>query len=81
MTAEDDRDDDMTMMVMNDNVNNNNDMTMSNSSPEPFKDTSNDSVASSGANDQSHVRASDPDGQTMESMDNDNGNGHTETMS
>jgi predicted metal-binding membrane protein len=82
MTAEDDRGDDMTMMVMNDNVNNNNnnDMTMGNSSPEPSMDTSDDSVASSGANDQSHMRASDHDSQTMESMDNDNGNGHTETM-
>jgi predicted metal-binding membrane protein len=74
--SEDDRGDDMTMMVMNDNVNNN-DMTMSNSSPEPSMDTSDDSVAS---NDQSHGRASDHDGQTMESMDNDNGNGHIGTM-
>jgi hypothetical protein len=72
--------DDMTMM-RNDNVNNNNnDMTMSNSSPEPSMDTSDDSVASSGANDQSHGRASDHDGQTMDSMDNENGNRHTETM-
>ena len=73
---------DMSMM-MNDNVknnNNNNDMTTSNSSPEPSVDTSDDNVASSGTNDQSHGRASDPDGQTMESMDNDNGNGHAETM-
>jgi predicted metal-binding membrane protein len=77
--SEDDRGDDMTMMVMNDNVNNN-DMTMSNSSPEPSMDTSDDSVASSAANDQSHGRASDHDGQTMESMDNDNGNGHIGTM-
>jgi predicted metal-binding membrane protein len=71
--------DDMTMM-RNDNANNNNDMTMSNSSPEPSMDMSDDSVASSGANDQSHVRASDHDGQTMDSMDNENGNIHTETM-
>jgi predicted metal-binding membrane protein len=76
--SEDDRGDDMTMMVMNDNVNNN--MTMSNSSPEPSMDTSDDSVASSAANDQSHGSASDHDGQTMESMNNDNGNGHTGTM-
>jgi hypothetical protein len=55
-------------------------MTMSNSSPETSMDTSDDSVASSGANDQSHGRASDHDGQTIESMDNDNDNGHTETM-
>jgi predicted metal-binding membrane protein len=76
---EDDRGDDMTMMMMNDNVNNNN-MTMSNSSPEPSMDMSDDSVASSAANDQSHGRASDHDGQTMEYMDNDNGNGQTEMM-
>jgi predicted metal-binding membrane protein len=81
MTGEDDRDDDMTMM-MNDNVNNdnNNDMTMSNSSPEPSMDTSDDSVSSSGANDESHGMASNRDGQTMESMDNDNSNGHSEMM-
>src|SRR5918999_328204 len=79
MTAEDDRGDDMTMM-MNDNVNNNNDMTMSTSSPKPSMDMSDDNVASSAANDQSRGKASDHDGQTMESMDNDNGNGHTETM-
>jgi predicted metal-binding membrane protein len=78
--SEDDRGNDMTMM-MNDHVNNNNnDMTVSNSSPEPSMGTSDDGVASSGANAQSHGRASDHDGQTMESMDNDNGNGHTETM-
>jgi predicted metal-binding membrane protein len=73
---------DMSMM-MNDNVknnNNNNDMTTSNSSPEPSVDTSDDNVASSGTNDQSHGRASDHDGQTMDSMDNENGNRHTETM-
>lgn len=80
MTAEDDRGDDMTMM-MNDNVNNNNIMTMSNSSPEPSMDMSDvSSVASSGANDQSHGIASGHDGQTMESMYNDNSNGHTEMM-
>lgn len=78
MTAEDDGDDDVTMMVMNDNVNNN--MTMSNSSPEPSMETSDDNVASSGANDQSHGMASDYDVQTTESMGNDNGNGQTETM-
>jgi hypothetical protein len=71
----------MTVM-MNNHVNNNNnnnydDMTMSNSSPEPSMDTSDDGVASSGANDQSHGRASDHDGQIMKSMDNNNGNGHT----
>jgi predicted metal-binding membrane protein len=81
MTAEDDRGDYMTMMVMNDNnVNNNNGMTMSNSSHEPSMDISEDSVASSGANDESHRMASDHDSQTMDSMDNDNGNGYTETM-
>jgi predicted metal-binding membrane protein len=79
MTAEDDGGDDMTMMMI-DNVNNNNEMTMSNSSPEPSMDTSDDSVASSDANDQLRGRASNSDGQTMESMDNDNGNGHTEMM-
>jgi predicted metal-binding membrane protein len=70
--------DDMTMMVMNDNVNNN--MTMSNSSPEPSMDMSDDIVASSAANDQSHGRTSDHDGQTMEYIDNDSGNGQTEMM-
>ena len=78
--TEDDRGDDMTVMMNDDVNNNNNGMTMSNSSPEPSIDTSQDSVASSGANDQSHGMASDRDGQTMDSMDNDNGNGHTETM-
>lgn len=86
MTAEDDRGNDMTMMVMNDNNvnnnnnNNNNGMTMSNSSHEPTMGMSEDSVASSGANDESHVMASDYDSQTMDSMDNDKGNGHTEMM-
>jgi predicted metal-binding membrane protein len=84
MTSENDTGGDMTM-IMNDNnvdnANNNNDMTMSNnSSPEHSMDMSEDSVASSGGNDESHGRASDPDGQAMDSMDNDNGNGHTETM-
>jgi predicted metal-binding membrane protein len=78
MSAENDRGRDMTM-IMNDD-NNNDDMTMSNSGPEPSMDMSEDSVASSGANDQSHGMTSDRDGQTMDSMDNDNGNGHTETM-
>jgi predicted metal-binding membrane protein len=95
MTAEDDRGDDMTMMMdddnnVNNNVKNNNDdnknnnnsngMTMSNYSPEPSMEMSDDSVASSGANDQSHEMASDRDGETMESMDNDNGNGPAETI-
>src|SRR5918999_4858919 len=82
MTAEDDMGggDDMTMMVMNDNnVNNNNSnnngMTMSNSSPEPSMGMSENSAASSGANNESHEMASDHDSQTMESMDKDNGNG------
>jgi hypothetical protein len=80
ITGEDNRGDDMTlMMMMNDNVNNN-DMTMSNSSPEHSMDMSDDSVASSGANDESHGMASDHDDQTMDSMDNDNSKGHTETM-
>ncbi len=79
ITGEDNRGDDMTMMMMNDNVNNN-DMTMSNSSPEHSMDMSDDSVASSGANDESHGMASDHDDQTMDSMDNDNSEGHTETM-
>lgn len=70
--------DDMTMMVMNDNVNNN--MTMSNSSPESSMDMSDDIVASSAANDQSHGRTLDHDGQTMEYIDNDSGNGQTEMM-
>jgi predicted metal-binding membrane protein len=68
MSAENDRGGDMTM-IMNDD-NNNDDMTMSNSGPEPSMDMSEDSVASSGANDQSHEMASDRDGQTMDSMDN-----------
>jgi predicted metal-binding membrane protein len=87
MTAEDDMGggDDMTMMVMNDNnVNNNNSnnngMTMSNSSPEPSMGMSENSAASSGANNESHEMASDHDSQTMESMDKDNGNGDTEMM-
>ena len=80
VSEDDNRGNDMTMM-MNDHVNNNNnDMTGSNSSPKPSMGTSDDGLASSGANAQSHGRASDHDGQTMESMDNDNGNGHTETM-
>ena len=78
MSAENDRGRDMTM-IMNDD-NNNDDMTMSNSGPEPSMEMSEDSVESSGANDQSYGMASDRDGQTMDSMDNDNGNGHTETM-
>jgi predicted metal-binding membrane protein len=78
MTAENDRGGDMTM-IMNDD-NNNDDMTRSNSGPEPSMDMSEESIASSGANDQSHGIASDRNGQTMDSMDNDNGNGHTETM-
>jgi predicted metal-binding membrane protein len=77
MTAENDRGGDMTM-IMNDD--NNDDMTRSNSGPEPSMDMSEESIASSGANDQSHGIASDRNGQTMDSMDNDNGNGHTETM-
>ena len=78
MTAENDRGGDMTM-IMNDDANND-DMTMSNSGPEPSMYMLEDSGASSGANDQSHGMASYRDGQTMDSMDNDNGNGHTETM-
>jgi Predicted metal-binding integral membrane protein (DUF2182) len=77
MTAENDRGGDMTM-IMNDD--NNDDMTMSNSGPEPSMDMLEDGVASSGANDQSHGMASYRDDQTMDSMNNDNGNGHTETM-
>ena len=73
--------DDMTMMMLNDNANTNtNDMAMSDSNPKASMDMPDDSVASSGANDQSHEMASDRDGETMESMDNDNGNGHAETM-
>jgi hypothetical protein len=66
--------------VNNNNNNNNNGMTMSNSSHEPSMGMSEDSVASSGANDESHGMASDYDSQTMDSMDNDKGNGHTEMM-
>jgi predicted metal-binding membrane protein len=79
MTAENDRDGDMTM-IMNDDDNNNDDMTMSNSGAEPSMDMSDHSVASSGANDDSREIISDRHGQTMDSMDNDNGKGHTETM-
>ena len=81
--SEDDLGNDMTMMVMNDtnvNNNNNNGMTMSNSSHEPSMGMSEDSVASSGANDESHGMGSDYDSQTMDSMDNDKSNGHTEMM-
>ncbi len=77
MTAENDRGSDMTR-IMNDD--NNDDMTMSNSGPEPSMDMSEVGVESNGANDQSHGMASDRGGQTMESTDNDNGNGRTETM-
>ncbi len=77
MTAENDRGSDMTR-IMNDD--NNDDMTMSNSGPEPSMDMSEDSVESSGANDQSHGMASVRAGQTMESIDNDNGNRLAETM-
>ena len=78
MTVENDRGSDITM-IMNDD-DNNDEMTMSNSGPEPSMDMSGDSVASSGANDQSGGMASDLDSQTMDSMDSDNSNGHTETM-
>jgi Predicted metal-binding integral membrane protein (DUF2182) len=77
MTAENDRGGDMTKMMNDDN---NDDMTMGNSGLEPSMDMSEDSVESNGANDQSHGMASDSGGQTMESIDNGNGNGHTETM-
>ncbi len=70
MSAENDRGGDMTM-IMNDDNNDNDDITMSNFGPEASMDMSEDSVASSGANDQSHGMASDRDGQTMDSMDND----------
>jgi hypothetical protein len=70
MSAENDRGGDMTM-IMNDDNNDNDDMTMSNFGPEPSMDMSEDNVASSGANDQSHGMAADRDGQTMDSMDND----------
>ena len=79
MTVEDDGGDDV-MRMMNDDVNNNN-MTISNlRSPKPPMDMSDDSVASSGANSELNGMASDHDGQTMESMGNNNGNEHTETM-
>ena len=72
---------DMTTMMIDDNANNNNnDMAMSESNPEASMDMSDGRVASSRANGESDRMASDYSGQSMESMDNDNGNEQTKIM-
>jgi predicted metal-binding membrane protein len=69
--------DDMTMMMrQNDNasINNNNDMVMSDSSPGASTNTPEDSVASSGAGDESDSMTSNSNDHAAEFTDNDNGN-------
>jgi predicted metal-binding membrane protein len=80
--SEEGTDDDMKTMMKDDNTsnNNNNDMAMSDSSSKASVDMSDDSIASIRASDESNRIGPDHNGQSGESMNNDNGNGQTEIM-
>jgi predicted metal-binding membrane protein len=72
---------DMTMMTTDNRPNNNNnDMAMTDPNLEPSTDMPDDSLASSRASDGSNRMASDYNGLSMESMNNDKGNKQTGMM-
>jgi predicted metal-binding membrane protein len=72
--------DDMKTMMKDDNPSNNNNMAMSDSSSKDSMDMPDDSIASVGASDESNPIEPDHNGQSRESMNNDNDNGQTEIM-